>query len=259
MLATANLPDRRQPDLKAFCWTMESLTEDNEIKPFVEGIPGFIQTSSQGAPSAMVTLMHRDDIAIFGRVTKSLMTCMESGGLAGPSRRRRAVACMNVISVLVMLVDNDDWTSLDFFDSDIREAFSTLKSDSDSAIATAALDNIEILAAKLQRHIKAGLNKPYPSASMAIEHSLATVSALDSLYAWDSLDPVVTEISNPELEASPGFNRNLVLTCRTRHIPGLLSTCYIGGALKGVDRESRALASTKVVFYRTGAGTRPSF
>jgi hypothetical protein len=119
MLATADLPDRHQRDLKALCWTMESLTEDSELEPFVEGIPGFIQTSSQCAPSAMVTLMHRDDIAIFGRVTKLLMTCMESGGLAGPSRRRPAVACMNAISALVMLVDNDDWTSLDFFDSGI--------------------------------------------------------------------------------------------------------------------------------------------
>ena len=59
MLATANLPDRRQPDLKALCWTIETLAEDNEIEPFVEGIPGFIHTSSQGAPLAMVTLMHR--------------------------------------------------------------------------------------------------------------------------------------------------------------------------------------------------------
>jgi hypothetical protein len=41
VLAAADLPGRDQRDFDALCWTMQSLTEDSELEPFVEGIPGF--------------------------------------------------------------------------------------------------------------------------------------------------------------------------------------------------------------------------
>ena len=260
MLAAVDIPGRDQRDFEALCWTMESLTEDSELEPFVEGIPGFLQLSSQGAPSVVQKLMRRDDVAIFERVTKLLKTCMKSGGLAGPHRRRRAVACMNAISALVMLADNEDWTSLDFFDDDLRYAFSTLKGDSDFAISDAALTNIEVLAAKLQRDIKAGFDKPHPSSSVAIAHSLATTSALDTLYEWGSLDPIIEKIAEPAAAAATrGPTQNVVLTCRTRYIPGLLSTCYGESPLEEEERETRALACMKVISYSTGLGNGPAF
>ena len=138
--------------------------------------------------------MHTDDVTIFEQVTKLLWTCTESG-LAEPARRRRAVACMNTISALVTLLENEDWASLDFFDDGICGPFSIF---SDPAIVTAAFKNVEIRAAKLQRDIKAGLDKEYPSSWVAM-HSLAMTSTLKNLYKWGSLDPIIDEISNPRL------------------------------------------------------------
>ncbi|KIM79052.1 hypothetical protein PILCRDRAFT_792606 [Piloderma croceum F 1598] len=192
MLAAADLPGQDQRNFEALCWTMESLTENSKLEPVVQDIPEC--------------------------VTKVLKTCMASGGLSAPHTRRRAIPCMNAISALVMLVVDEDWASLDFFDDDLRYNFGILK--------------------------EVGLDKPFPkSTSVVLEQSLATTSALDTLYVWGSLDSIIEKSLIPCWRQHKGSNQNLVLTCRTRYIPGLLSTCHGEGTLEEEERETHVVQS----------------
>ncbi|KDR85620.1 hypothetical protein GALMADRAFT_132294 [Galerina marginata CBS 339.88] len=97
-------PERDQRDLKAMCWTLNALREDNEFEPFVEVIPSVVSGFDYSAKWLMDALMIHDDISIkLGyRVPRLLASC--TNGLLDPAiAHKRAVTCLKSIWSLTML------------------------------------------------------------------------------------------------------------------------------------------------------------
>ncbi|CAA7264764.1 unnamed protein product [Cyclocybe aegerita] len=97
-------PERDQRDLKAMCWTLNSLREDNEFEPFVEVIPSVVSGFDYSAKWLLETLLHHEDISIkLGyRIPRLLASC--ATGLLHPSvAHKRAITCLKAIWSLTML------------------------------------------------------------------------------------------------------------------------------------------------------------
>ncbi|KAJ3509696.1 hypothetical protein NLJ89_g5081 [Agrocybe chaxingu] len=95
---------RDQRDLKAMCWTLNSLREDNEFEPFVEVIPSVVSGFDYSAKWLLETLLHHNDISIkLGyRIPRLLASC--TTGLLDPSiAHKRAITCLKAIWSLTML------------------------------------------------------------------------------------------------------------------------------------------------------------
>ncbi|KIM89799.1 hypothetical protein PILCRDRAFT_196586 [Piloderma croceum F 1598] len=48
-------------DEKALCWTLEALTDNDELEPFVSGIPGFIASDNAGNNYKIMRHFQEDD------------------------------------------------------------------------------------------------------------------------------------------------------------------------------------------------------
>jgi len=97
-------PERDQRDLKAMCWTITALREDNEFEPFVEVIPSVVSGFDYSAKWLMDMLLNHDDISVkLGhRIPRLLTTC--TTGLLDPGiAHKRAVTCLKSIWSLIML------------------------------------------------------------------------------------------------------------------------------------------------------------
>ena len=97
-------PERDQRDLKAMCWTLNALREDNEFEPFVEVIPSVVSGFDYSAKWLMDTLMNHDDhsIKLGYRIPQLLGSC--TTGLLDPFvAQKRAVTCIKAIWSLTML------------------------------------------------------------------------------------------------------------------------------------------------------------
>lgn len=97
-------PERDQRDLKAMCWTITALREDNEFEPFVEVIPSVVSGFDYSAKWLMDVLLNHEDISIkLGhRIPRLLTTC--TTGLLDPGvAHKRAVTCLKSIWSLIML------------------------------------------------------------------------------------------------------------------------------------------------------------
>jgi hypothetical protein len=97
-------PERDQRDLKAMCWTITALREDNEFEPFVEVIPSVVSGFDYSAKWLMDMLLNHEDISIkLGhRIPRLLTTC--TTGLLDPGvAHKRAVTCLKSIWSLIML------------------------------------------------------------------------------------------------------------------------------------------------------------
>ncbi|KAF8963928.1 hypothetical protein BDZ97DRAFT_1919458 [Flammula alnicola] len=96
--------ERDQRDLKAMCWTINALREDNEFEPFVEVIPNVVSGFDYSAKWLMDSLLNHDDISIkLGyRIPRLLATC--TTGLLDPAvAHKRAITCLKSIWSLTML------------------------------------------------------------------------------------------------------------------------------------------------------------
>lgn len=86
-IATQILPNRYDRDQRALLWTIESLTEDSELEPFVSGISDFLSDSRQGKGSqriskAMFDILLDKRVSFVERVIKLLKTCQQPTLLA---------------------------------------------------------------------------------------------------------------------------------------------------------------------------------
>ncbi|KAI0262795.1 hypothetical protein BC834DRAFT_971859 [Gloeopeniophorella convolvens] len=120
-LAMEQSDERLQRDARGICWVIENLTEDYELEPFVQGIPGTLNTSwgrdvweaiaknpeLLNHASQELELPHsRDAVADFsGRITRLLKTCTDHGMLEETKRRLRARACVDAALAFVLNMD----------------------------------------------------------------------------------------------------------------------------------------------------------
>lgn len=139
-------------DMEALQWTVESLTEDDELELFLQGIPGFYASTKES--TALPKLL---DDGLGFRVKDLLMTC--GGPLMDSIRQTRAVTCLDAIRVLTMALRGmpprtniTTWTSyFDLFGTgdEIGRMVSSCRNDDSPTIAIHAICVITVVAGTL--------------------------------------------------------------------------------------------------------------
>lgn len=261
LLATQDLPGRYQRDEEALLWTMESLTDNIELEPFVEGIPAFL---TSGPPTAhiMRQLVASNDSSLMERISGLLMTCKEPGGLTEDRRRRRAITCLNAISSLVMITPSVQWITT-ACGEDLSWKLKEFHDQSDAALRSAALATIDVVVMHLQSQILAAIwfenpkaRGPMPSAptrsslNLPEEMTQGTLAkGLRVLHILDSMDGLIEIIPTiiPAIEdyGVLPLTEVLLARCQYYHIPQLLVNCKEPGPLNSRKRHRRALACLK--------------
>nr|GAT52744.1 predicted protein [Mycena chlorophos] len=111
--ATVRSDSREERDKRALAWTMKSLADDDELEPFVEGIPNAIwgPTTQSGAPgrrkkydNLMLGLLKDEHVQLGTRIEHLLDSC-NSGLLEPLVQSRREVVCLKAIWGLGMTAE----------------------------------------------------------------------------------------------------------------------------------------------------------
>lgn len=256
-------PGRDERDRKALFWTVESLTDNVELEPFVEGIPSFLSDLHQA--SIMRTLVLDKDVALLQRIYKALMTCKEPGTIAEDRRRRRAIACMHAISSLARVVDTVDGNVFVWINKTI---FQLKMFEKDKIFGSCAVATLGILLPKLQkdiinviraeikqsRDLKYLLNQTGRAVHNTTNVAEGTLAlALQTMHDMDLMDSIVELIPTAvNLEIPPEFRRDqmpftktLLSRCQSLYIPQLLLSCKDPTTMDPVRRQRRVLACLK--------------
>ncbi|KAF7290523.1 hypothetical protein MIND_01292200 [Mycena indigotica] len=106
--ATVRSDPREARDKRALAWTMKSLADDDELEPFVEGIPNAIWGSNFGRrrkyDNLIVGLLKDPQVQLGSRIEHLLASC-ESGLLETQVKLRRQVVCLKAIWCLGMVAE----------------------------------------------------------------------------------------------------------------------------------------------------------
>lgn len=273
MLATEDLPGRDQRDQEALFWTMESLTDNIELEPFVEGIPAFVSDSGCKTASMIKKLMINKDIALMDRVVRLLMTCKELGVLIEDRRRKRAMTCFSAITALATISNTLRWTTYAIDEDLVRK----LKSfETDKIIGLYAKAVINTIAKRMQSLLAATISLENPRARTSMQSTLTRVlpdgtfledffsstpeeveqetlaKALRLLYLMDALPAMIEMIPDliPSIEPSTAsqLTATLLSSCQFFYIPQILLACKDPCILYQPERRTRVLACLRATY-----------
>ncbi|KAJ7208027.1 hypothetical protein GGX14DRAFT_455273 [Mycena pura] len=104
--ATVRSDPREERDQRALVWTMRSLADDDELEPFVEGIPNAIwgpQGRRRKYDNLILGLL--EDPMVLGARIEHLMLSCETGLLAPMVKTRRELSCLKAIWYLGMMAE----------------------------------------------------------------------------------------------------------------------------------------------------------
>ncbi|KAJ7640183.1 hypothetical protein B0H17DRAFT_1216669 [Mycena rosella] len=90
--ATQQSQERDKRDARALIWTVESLTDNNELEPFVEALPDLIM-GRRTYEGIINTLLETPAIRLVCRIESLLRSC-DSGLLAPEVETRRRISCI---------------------------------------------------------------------------------------------------------------------------------------------------------------------
>ncbi|KAF9011045.1 hypothetical protein BDQ17DRAFT_861489 [Cyathus striatus] len=97
-------PSRDERDLKAMCWTINSLRTTHELEPFVEVIPNVVVGLDYSSKLLLHRLLHHEDIAIrLGYRIPQLLASCANGVLEDNVASKRAITCLAAIWSLMMM------------------------------------------------------------------------------------------------------------------------------------------------------------
>ncbi|KAJ7367495.1 hypothetical protein DFH08DRAFT_760711 [Mycena albidolilacea] len=104
--ATAESTRRTERDKRALCWTLQSLTTEKELEPFVEAIPQVIWSPTPPVrrdkhDHLLQTLIDDSGVHLGGRIAALLRTC-ENGLLEESARQHRTVLCLKALLAFAM-------------------------------------------------------------------------------------------------------------------------------------------------------------
>ena len=87
------MKEYRDRDMKSLSWTLQSLTDNQELEPFAEGIPGFLSSKdipAEEAISILMSLIQDPEARLYKRITNLLRSCSEIQNPAQIEKRRIA-------------------------------------------------------------------------------------------------------------------------------------------------------------------------
>ncbi|KAJ7111299.1 hypothetical protein C8R44DRAFT_742424 [Mycena epipterygia] len=91
--------ERDERDARAIVWTVQSLTDDNELEPFVEALPDLIwgPTGGRIVHDYMINmLLNTRDLRLVSRIEGLLRSC-DTGLLPGDREARRRITCVKAL------------------------------------------------------------------------------------------------------------------------------------------------------------------
>ncbi|KAF7361266.1 hypothetical protein MSAN_01158900 [Mycena sanguinolenta] len=103
--ATFRSIPREERDTRALAWTMKSLADDDELEPFVEGIPSAIwgpQGRRRKYDNLIRGLLSNPEVLLGSRIEHLMVSC-ESGLLEPVVKSRREISCLKAIWCLGMM------------------------------------------------------------------------------------------------------------------------------------------------------------
>jgi hypothetical protein len=191
-------------DRNAMHWTMSCLTEDSQLEPFIEGIPGFLLSRgprNERNRDIMLNLMRHSDIRLGVRIFNLLLTCYRGRLLGEISYEKRAMACLNAIwsltDILLTLAPDAYWTK----DFDVRTAWMIERVSSDHlrTIVHFAKCTRAVVAGKLLRdmeHCCEGLSEDRHGKTVSLRNLIQTANTLydERKDALENLQMVIDEI-----------------------------------------------------------------
>ncbi|KAF8170707.1 hypothetical protein K438DRAFT_208288 [Mycena galopus ATCC 62051] len=117
--ATIRSVPREDRDKRALAWTMKSLADDDELEPFVEGIPSAIwgpQGRRRKYDNLIRGLLSDPEVLLGSRIEHLMLSC-ESGLLEPMVKTRREISCLKAIWCLGMMsekgIDRDPFQDPD--------------------------------------------------------------------------------------------------------------------------------------------------
>lgn len=200
-LATSGVPGKR--DKNALQWVLDSLTENSTLEAFVGGIPGFFHSDKRDLgydPGEIFDSFLREGHIDLGFKIGRLLKSCGSGALTRAASQRRALTCLNAISILTLRLSDKSISSwmqgawLTGFVDCIAEELQRLKKDSSPVVASCAHYTFALMAYKWQREFLVTVMKDmdfgsqadgtYPPATGSKAETLASVlGVLDKLQA----------------------------------------------------------------------------
>ncbi|KAJ7216966.1 hypothetical protein B0H12DRAFT_1078841 [Mycena haematopus] len=120
--ATLRSDAREERDKRALAWTMKSLADDEELEPFVEGIPDMISgpDGRRRKYDNLIRGLLRDPQVLLGSRIQHLLLSCESGLLEPAVQARREMSCLKALWYLGMMgekgKDRDPFKPSDLMD-----------------------------------------------------------------------------------------------------------------------------------------------
>ncbi|KAJ7367217.1 hypothetical protein DFH08DRAFT_1072546 [Mycena albidolilacea] len=114
--ATECSPQRDDRDGRAIVWTLKSLTDNNELQPFVEALPDLIwgPNGRQHMYDAMIYMLLADrNIQLIQRIESLLQSC-DSGLLRSDHEMWRRIACIKALWAIAYFLASDASTQKTF-------------------------------------------------------------------------------------------------------------------------------------------------
>jgi Family of unknown function (DUF6535) len=257
IVATGDSQGCHERDLRALQWTMQCLTEDSELEPFVEGISALHSGASREKirfriTKTVVDLLFDGKSQLLARTIRLLKTCEEPGALADGSRRKRVIICQHAITLLFRELN----TSLSSYHDPIMlhgllkaecvllaHTLAKLQKDEVPAIASSANSLATTVLAYLHATVTV-LND--------IDRSLRSMIAIDVLKLLDILDAidgVFGLLPTIALSLEPSAlirDHPVVTTLRGERLPHYL--CCHPGALSSADQRNRVITFLQAVY-----------
>ncbi|KAF7343193.1 hypothetical protein MVEN_01750500 [Mycena venus] len=114
--ATVHSSERDKRDGLAIVWTLKSLTDNNELQPFVEALPDLIYgpNGRRGMYDHMINMLLADrDIRLVQRIENLLQTC-DSGVLPPDHQIWRRITCLRALWTIAYFLASDASTQETF-------------------------------------------------------------------------------------------------------------------------------------------------
>ncbi|KAJ7094428.1 hypothetical protein C8R44DRAFT_890450 [Mycena epipterygia] len=130
MMRDAVQNSRDERDARAIVWTVQSLTDDNELEPFVEVLPDLIWGPTgrrSGHDNMIKRLLETRDLRLIPRIEGLLHSC-DTGVLPNERETRRRISCLAALWAIAYFSASSSHRNTDKYlvQSKLRNTFITI-------------------------------------------------------------------------------------------------------------------------------------
>lgn len=257
-METLATKDSHERDMRALQWLMESLIEDSEFEPFVEGISVLLSGTNRekigsGISKTVLELLFDRKAKLLARTVRLLKTCEEPGALAKAPRRNRAIICIDAITSLFNALSSESCdlpayplpSMLHILESewvDFAHTLATLQNDEAPDIVSSTNSLATLVVATLHTVMTTGWGHVSP---WLWSYVISALDILDSIDRVFDLLPTVTHSSEP---SSMINSHPIIRLLRMKLLPLYLVKCSRPGTPSLTNKHRRVMAYLKAIY-----------